>query len=176
MPVENNKKSVVITFDLSSADYKKSMSQLGNDGLVSAVEKLVSNYVNGGIVLSPGEVARVGRAIRKSVENSEEIVKKIEEAAGSKDGMNVLKVPLDPAIVDSYTDIAACFGSTPENFIVETVNQVLGAGWVHGLNRAEYNLVISDSDKKYLESLLGKSGITGTDLVNLVKESQVVAK
>jgi hypothetical protein len=169
MPVDQNKKSVVITFELLPSDYKKTMTKLGNDGLVDAVESLVSNYVNGGIVLSPSEVARIGRVLRKTVESSDEIVKKVEESTGVKDGMNVLKVPMDPAIVDSYADIAACFGSKPEDFIVETVMQVLGAGWVHGLNRSEYTLVVSDNDKKYLEELLGKRGVTGTDLVNLVK-------
>lgn len=169
MPVEQNKKSIVITFELSPSDYKKSMTQLGNDGLVSAVEKLISNYINGGIVLSPGEVARIGRIMRKNVENSEEIVKKVEESSGQKDGMNVLKVPLDPAIVDSFTDIAACYGSKPEDFIVEAVNQVLAAGWIYGLSRSEYNLVISNSDKEYLEKLLDKRGITGTDVVGLIR-------
>lgn len=124
----------------------------------------INEFAAGGMMIKAANVAYINGLVPGRANSDTDIVMLIQEYAKRKDGQYTFNVPLDPAIVEPSKDAAFAQGCTLEEFIKMGLNVMLTNGWLYSF-KPEGELRFTESQMKQLESLVGKSALFGSDLI-----------
>src|SRR5512146_3497541 len=141
-------------------------------GAASLAEKLgslaataLSDLAGGGLLVDPATVEEIRR---RGVELSygRDLIPAIEQARGYADGQVAGQWRLDPVWAPRLQEIAARQGVSVQELVQRIIDEIMGRGWIYDVEPDDgRTLHVTAADEKLLEEILGRKGITGSDVV-----------
>jgi hypothetical protein len=127
---------------------------------------LLEALASGGVMLTPLQVQRVQDAAGKELD-AEDISCLAEVGSGRKDGQCSFTLNIEPAYLDLLRPVADFQGVTIEQVLQNAMDQAWDNGWLYAdtptiqLDR----IVLTQKDRKRMETLINRKFTSGSDLV-----------
>lgn len=168
------KKSFSVEIELAEHQIKALCSQVLLDmtegqkvaGIASAA---VQDLADGGMVLD-GQVTNQILALTGPLDAQQDLVRFIEIGQDREEGSIVVKWRPDPTYVPVLEQIALANGTTVQEVAQNMMDYGTGQGWGYQINPDTMIIFVTKADMETLRELTAADHVTGTGLVNLLRE------
>jgi hypothetical protein len=126
----------------------------------------------GAVVVTGEEIENIRQNTGIEIEEPEEFLAYIQEATGRKNGMLMVPYFIDPADQPPLQEIADMRGCPIAEVVTDVLDFVRDNGMVHNIapEKRAQAVLMTPAQKLELETMMGGTFETGTDLYHLIKK------
>ena len=165
---------LLTTLELTNEQYSALASmttgdQPDSEKAQSVVLKLVRDVADGGLLLTPDEVARITDATGVDPSCGEDLIPYLSAGSGIEEGCHIFKAAIDPVYMTRLEEIAGFREWPIQQVVQEMVDHCLENNWYEEITDQPRHVRMTEDDVKALEEVLEGKFSTGTELAELIK-------
>ena len=167
---EAEERTILVEVPITETDYRRAVGKLGGKAkLPTFLSDAVSALVNGGVVLSQHELARIRDSTGLALRNSFEIRQAIERRSDRRAGRPVLTWTPDPVYEPILQEREKVTGRTPQEQLQDFMDYCIGKGWMFDIEVEPQQILMSKDDLKRVQKAMGEPRVpSGTDIANFI--------
>lgn len=177
MSNKNETMNLALEVGIKRGDYETICSHIKdkqsvNQTIAALVNKFLTQYSQGGILLSSNDVDYLSKITGEEINDPAQIAEYIETATKRKGGSHTIEVSLDPAYWPVLEARGLEAGMTTDEVASDCVNLCFDSGWLYDPLPGRLVIGLTEKQRAEFVQITGKQNLVAEDVLSLIRNDR----
>jgi len=135
-----------------------------SEKITKVAQGLLTQYVNGGLMLKPEDVAKLDSLLPNGFDNTSSLIAAVEKSVGQKNGQYAYTLTLDPAMVKPLEELSVMSGIPVSQIINNAWGVIVSNNMLFQIQPSWSPLYLTSEQRQSIGEKMGKMDFSAEDL------------